>query len=81
MPMVDSGEVSRRGRLVLPAEVLRRWDLTDGGVVQLSDLGDALLITPVDIDGLRRALRAAIDDRGGYSQLAASTTRDDPDLS
>ena len=66
--------------MALPAEARRRWNLTDGGAVEIADLGDALLIVPAGRGGLRGLVRAAIDDAGGYAALAARGAADDPDL-
>jgi hypothetical protein len=33
-----------------PAEARRRWQLNDGGSVEVADLGDALLIVPAAED-------------------------------
>jgi AbrB family looped-hinge helix DNA binding protein len=72
--------VSDRGQMALPAEARRRWDLKDGGSVEVADLGDALLIVPAGRGGLRSMLRQAIQEAGGYSQLASQVVADDPDL-
>jgi AbrB family looped-hinge helix DNA binding protein len=72
--------VSVRGQMALPAEARRRWNLADGGSVEVADLGDALLIVPAGRGGLRGLLRDAIEEAGGYSKLAAHVAADDPDL-
>jgi AbrB family looped-hinge helix DNA binding protein len=72
--------VSERGQMALPAEARRRWNIADGGSVDVADLGDALLIVPAGRGGLRSMLRDAIDEAGGYSELAARVAADDPDL-
>ena len=77
---VSTYRVSERGQMALPAETRRRWDLVDGGAVEVADLGDALVIVPSGRGGFRAMLRAAIDDAGGYSALAAKVADDDPDL-
>jgi hypothetical protein len=64
----------------LPAEARRRWDLADGGSVEVADLGDALVIVPAGRGGLRGILRDAIDEAGGYVQLAEVAAASDPDL-
>lgn len=66
--------------MALPAEARRRWDMVDGGEVEIADLGDALLIVPVADGGLRGRLRKAIDEAGGYARLVADVAADDPDL-
>jgi AbrB family looped-hinge helix DNA binding protein len=71
--------VSERGQMALPAEARRRWDLLEGGAVEVADLGDVLLVLPAD-RGLRALLREAIHERGGYPRLAAGAVADEPDL-
>lgn len=66
--------------MALPADARRRWDLLDGGDVEVADLGDALLIVPAGGGGLRDRLRMAIDEAGGYAHLVADVVADDPDL-
>lgn len=66
--------------MALPAETRRRWNLTDGGAVEVADLGDALIIVPAGRGGLRGLVRAAIDEAGGYASLAARAVDADPDL-
>jgi bifunctional DNA-binding transcriptional regulator/antitoxin component of YhaV-PrlF toxin-antitoxin module len=72
--------VSDRGQMALPAEALRRWSLTDGGAVEVVDLGAALIIVPAGRGGFRSLLRDAIDDAGGYALLATRVAADDPEL-
>jgi AbrB family looped-hinge helix DNA binding protein len=72
--------VSDRGQMALPAEARRRWDLSDGGSVEVADLGDALLIVPAGRGGLRVLLRDAIEEAGGYGKLVAEVAAADPDL-
>ena len=72
--------VSGRGLMALPAEARRRWNLGDGGSVEVADLGGALLVVPTGRGGLRALLREAIDEAGGYADLAAQVATDDPDL-
>lgn len=73
-------KVSDRGQMALPAEARRRWHLDKGGTVEIADLGDSLLIVPAGRGGLRALLRAAIDEAGGYTQLARAAAADEPDL-
>lgn len=73
-------KVSDRGQMALPAETRRRWNLSEGGSVEVADLGDALLIVPAGRGGLRALLRDAIEEAGGYAKLAAQVANDDPDL-
>lgn len=77
---VTNYRVSDRGQMALPAEARRRWNLTEGGAVEVADLGDALIIVPAGRGGLRGILRAAIDEVGGYETLAARVAEEDPDL-
>lgn len=77
---VSSYRVSDRGQMSLPAEARRRWNLTDGGAVEVADLGDLLVIVPAGRGGLTSIVRAAVDDAGGYAQLAAAAAVDEPDL-
>jgi AbrB family looped-hinge helix DNA binding protein len=79
MPVVTY-RVSERGQMALPADARRRWDLTEGGAVDIADLGDALLVVPAGRGGLRGLVRAAIDDAGGYEALVAAVTDDEPEL-
>ncbi|MDZ7673748.1 MAG: AbrB/MazE/SpoVT family DNA-binding domain-containing protein [Acidimicrobiales bacterium] len=77
---VANYRVSGRGQMALPAEARRRWNLTEGGAVEVADLGDALIIVPAGRGGLRGLLRAAIDEAGGYASLATRVAEEDPDL-
>lgn len=77
---VSTFRVSERGQMALPADARHRWNLTDGGSVEVADLGDALLIVPAGRGGLRGMLREAIDAAGGYEALVAKVAADDPDL-
>ena len=73
-------KVSERGQMALPAEARRRWRLTDGGSVEVADLGDALVIVPAGRGGLRAMLLGAINEAGGYEALAQKVATEDPDL-
>lgn len=64
----------------MPAEARRRWNLTEGGAVEIADLGDALLVVPAGRGGLRGLVRAAIDDAGGYAPLVATIAGEEPEL-
>ena len=77
---VSSYRVSDRGQMALPAEARHRWNLTDGGAVDVADLGHALIIVPAGRGGLRGLVAAAIDEVGGYRSLAAKVAADDPDM-
>ena len=48
--------------MALPAETRRRWNITDGGPVEIADLGDAVLVVPADGDGLRGLLAQAASE-------------------
>jgi hypothetical protein len=54
--------------------------LTEGGAVEVADLGDALVIVPAGRGGLRALVRAAIDEAGGYEALAAAVADEEPEL-
>jgi AbrB family looped-hinge helix DNA binding protein len=73
-------KVSDRGQMALPAEARRRWNLREGGTVEVADLGEALLIVPAGRGGLRGLLRGAVEEAGGYPKLAARVAAEDPDL-
>lgn len=77
---VSTFRVSERGQMALPADARHRWNLSDGGAVEVADLGSALLIVPAGRGGLRGMLREAIDTAGGYESLVATVADDDPDL-
>ncbi len=53
---VKTFKVSQRDQMALPAEARRRWNLTQGGAVEIADLGDALVIVPAGGGGLRALL-------------------------
>lgn len=72
--------VSGRGQMALPAEARRRWDLDEGGSVEVADLGAAVLIVPAGRGGLRSMLNEAIEEAGGYSKLASQVAAEDPEL-
>lgn len=77
---ISTYRVSDRGQMALPAEARRRWNLSEGGAVEVADLDDVLIITPAGRNGLRGLLRATIDEVGGYASLAERVAEDDPDL-
>ncbi len=77
---VANYRVSERGQMALPADTRRRWDIVDGGAVEIADLGDVLVIVPAGRGGLRSLLREAIAAAGGYEQLVAASAADEPDL-
>lgn len=66
--------------MALPAEARRRWNLTDGGAVEIADLGHALVIVPAGRGGLGAMVNRAINDAGGYASLAAAVAEEEPEL-
>ena len=72
--------VSERGQMALPAETRRRWNIADGGTVEVVDLGDALVIVPAGGGGLRSILGSAIAEADGYEALAAKVSQEEPEL-
>jgi bifunctional DNA-binding transcriptional regulator/antitoxin component of YhaV-PrlF toxin-antitoxin module len=66
--------------MALPAQARRRWGLMEGGVVEITDLGVAVLVVPAGSGGLRAMLRSSIEEAGGYAKLAAEVAADEPDL-
>jgi AbrB family looped-hinge helix DNA binding protein len=78
--IVTNYRVSDRGQMALPAETRRRWGLTDGGAVEIADLGNALVIVPAGRGGLRSIVQAAVNDAGGYESLIAAVTEEEPEL-
>lgn len=66
--------------MALPAEARRRWNLVDGGAVEIADLGAALVVVPAGRGGLRSVIRESIEEAGGYSSLASQVAADEPDL-
>jgi len=77
---VTEFRVSERGQMALPAEARRRWDLLEGGAVEIADLGEALVIVPAGRGGLRALLADAIEEAGGYPALARRVADEEPDL-
>jgi hypothetical protein len=67
--------------VALPAEARHRWKLDGGGSVEVADLGDALLIVPAGRGGLKAMRRDAVEESGGYAQLAVGEEPVEPDLS
>ena len=72
--------VSDRGQMPLPADARRRWNLVEGGTVEVIDLGDSLVILPAGRGGMKAILRQAIADAGGYAHVANKVSVDDPEL-
>lgn len=77
---VNSYRVSERGQMALPADARRRWNLTEGGAVEVADVGDALVIVPAGRGGLRSLVRQSIEDAGGYQSLVAGVAEAEPEL-
>jgi bifunctional DNA-binding transcriptional regulator/antitoxin component of YhaV-PrlF toxin-antitoxin module len=71
----ETFKVSTSGQMSLPAAVRHRWRLDDGGLVEVIDLGFAVLTVPYGEAGrlLDRLLPADVH----YKAVAAET---DPDL-
>jgi bifunctional DNA-binding transcriptional regulator/antitoxin component of YhaV-PrlF toxin-antitoxin module len=76
MSATTNARVSHRGQTSLPAELRRRWGMTDGAEVGFIDLGGAALIVPGGVTAARQELRRVLADR--YELGVASI--DDPDL-
>jgi AbrB family looped-hinge helix DNA binding protein len=72
--------VSARGQMALPAETRRRWELEEGGSVEVADLGEALLILPAGRGGLRFLVGEAVAHAGGYPDLVDAAAASDPEL-
>ena len=72
--------VSDRGQMALPAEARRRWDLLDGGSVEITDVGAALIVVPAGRGGFRALLARSIGDAGGYAALVQAVVADESDL-
>lgn len=75
--MVSSAEflVSKSGQMSVPADVRRRWGLTDGGRVLVVDLGDAVVLLP---PGARERLLGEALSAEEHRRFVANL--DDPDL-
>lgn len=71
----ETFRVSSSGQMSLPAEVRHRWELDEGGQVDVIDLGFGVLTVPV---GEARRLLDEILPAGAH--YAAVEAEDDPDL-
>ncbi len=60
----------------MPAELRRRWGISEGGEVGFIDLGEAALIVPGGLDAARAELRRVLRER--YELGVACI--EDPDL-
>ena len=69
--------VSARGQMSLPATARHRWGLDDGGEVGYLDIGDAVVIVPGGLGGVRRTLLDAVT-LADWAQARAGFG--DPDL-
>lgn len=67
--------VSKSGQMSVPAEVRRRWGLTEGGRVTVIDLGDAVVLLP---PGARQKLLR--DALSAEEHLRSVRNLDDADL-
>ena len=68
--------VSSSGQMSLPAEVRRRWNLSDGGPVDVLDLGFGVLTVP---RGEGRHLLSDLLSRDEHAGFVESLA-EDPDL-
>ena len=71
----ETFRVSTSGQMSLPAVVRHRWNLDDGGQVDVIDLGFGVLTVPVG--EARRLLDEILPAADHYSAVDAD---DDPDL-
>lgn len=71
----ETFRVSTSGQMSLPAQVRHRWNLDDGGVVDVIDLGFGVLTVPAG--QAPRLLDAILPAEAHYAAVAAD---DDPDL-
>ncbi len=67
--------VSKSGQISVPADVRRRWGLTEGGRVTVFDLGDAVVLLP---PGARQKLLKEALSADEHRAFVANL--DDPDL-
>lgn len=75
MASAERFKVSSSGQLSLPAAVRRRWHLSNGGQVEVIDLGFGVLTVPAGQSG--RLLDAVLPADVHYQNVAGDT---DPDL-
>src|SRR5712671_2506660 len=62
-----SGHVGRRGAIVLPSSVRKRYGLNDGSLFISEERDDGVLIrpavaTPLDLDEVRSKIREGLDE-------------------
>lgn len=75
MPVSADFLVSKSGQMSVPADVRRRWGLTQGGRVTVVDLGDAVVLLP---PGARQKLLG--EALSGDEHRLFVQNLDDPDL-
>jgi AbrB family looped-hinge helix DNA binding protein len=75
MPASAEFLVSKSGQMSVPAEVRKRWGLTQGGRLTVIDLGDAVVLLP---PGARQELLGQARTAEEHRRFVA--TLDDPDL-
>jgi AbrB family looped-hinge helix DNA binding protein len=75
MPTTTEFLVSRSGQMSVPAEVRRRWGLTEGGRITVIDLGEAVVLLP---PGARQRLLS--DALSAEDHRAYVESLEDPDL-
>ena len=73
---VSEYQVSSSGQMSLPASARHRWDLDEGGPVDVLDLGFGVLTVP---KGTGRRLLDDLVSRDQHAAFVKSLT-DDPDL-
>lgn len=69
-------QVSSSGQMSLPAGARHRWELDDGGPVDVIDLGFGILTVP---QGMGRRLLDDLVSRDDHAAFVRSVS-DDPDL-
>lgn len=72
----SNAKVSHRGQTSLPAELRRRWGISEGGEVGFIDLGGAALLVPGGVQAARAELWRVLVER--YEVGLASL--EDPEL-
>jgi bifunctional DNA-binding transcriptional regulator/antitoxin component of YhaV-PrlF toxin-antitoxin module len=75
MARIETFKVSSSGQMSLPAAVRHRWDLDQGGKVDVLDLGFGVLTIPAGTAG--RLLDEILPAEAHYAAVAKE---DDPDL-
>ncbi len=71
----ETFRVSTSGQMSLPAAIRHRWNLEEGGQVDVIDLGFGVLTVPVG--AARRLLDEILSAEDHYAAVSAD---DDPDL-